>query len=355
MKIILAIDSFKGCLTSQAAEAAAERGVREQYPSAEILKVPVTDGGDGMLNVFCELFECDKFVVDCHDALMRPIRATFAVRKDGVCILETAVSCGINLLKADELNPLRGTTYGVGELMIAAIKHGCRDFIIGLGGSATSDCGLGMLRAFKDEYGEEWYNHPQLKSLRIRLASDVDNPLYGPKGAALIFGSQKGATESDIVSLDRRAMTFATMSAKKMGKDCSGMKGAGAAGGLGYAFMEFFNTEKESGADLLLREAHFSDLIAGADLIITGEGSADKQTLMGKIPQKVLQLAQSFKVPVHLIAGRVLNEVELVDAGFASVSSINPADMPKNKVLKPDIATENIRNTVSRIVKNIYK
>lgn len=114
MKIILAIDSFKGCLTSQAAEAAAERGVREQYPSAEILKVPVTDGGDGMLNVFCELFECDKFVVDSHDALMRPIQATFAVRKDGVCILETAVSCGINLLKADELNPLRGTTYGVG-------------------------------------------------------------------------------------------------------------------------------------------------------------------------------------------------------------------------------------------------
>nr|WP_051617641.1 glycerate kinase [Prevotella sp. HUN102] len=349
MKTILAIDSFKGCLTSMQAELAAEQGIISAYPDTEVVKIPVTDGGDGMLDVFCSLFDCERITVPCHDALMRRIDASFAVRKDGLCILETAQACGIHLLQTDELNPLRATTYGVGELMIAAIKHGCKDFLVGLGGSATSDCGLGMLKAFRKEYGEDWIQHPAL-NINVTLASDVKNPLYGTNGAAAVFGPQKGACATDIACLDRRAMTFARMSAAKMGFDQSGTEGAGAAGGLGYAFLQFLNARMESGADILLREARFRQLLHDADCVITGEGSADKQTLMGKIPQKVLETAHQERVPVHLIAGKISEADALLNAGFASTTCINAPDLPLEEALNADVAAKNIASTVQKII-----
>lgn len=349
MKIILAIDSFKGCLTSMQAELAAEQGIVSKYPDTEVIKIPVTDGGDGMLDVFCSLFDCERITVPCHDALMRRIDASFAVRKDGLCILETAQACGIHLLKTDELNPLHATTYGVGELMIRAIKHGCSNFLVGLGGSATSDCGLGMLKAFRNEYGEGWIQHPAL-NINVTLASDVKNPLYGINGAAAVFGPQKGACAADIECLDRRAMTFARMSATKMGFDQSGTEGAGAAGGLGYAFLQFLNARMESGADILLREAKFRELLHDADSVITGEGSADKQTLMGKIPQKVLETARQASIPVHLIAGKISEADALLNAGFASATCINAPDLPLEQTLNADVAAKNIASTVQKII-----
>lgn len=340
-RVILAIDSFKGCLTSSEVEMAVEEAIKQQYTQTEIKKVPVTDGGDGMLDVYCTLLCCKQIPMMCHDALMRPIRASYAVTKNNLVIIETAQSCGINLIAYPDLNPLRATTYGVGELLLDAVKKGYRQFIIGLGGSATSDCGLGMLSVFKDFYGSDWL-HKIPDDLDITLASDVNNPLCGINGAANVFGPQKGATQYMIECLERRAQTFSRMAAQKLGFDKSTVSGAGAAGGLGYAFLQFFHARMESGADLLLNKANFEDLIATSDLIITGEGSADRQTLMGKLPSKILSKAKEIQIPVALIAGKVSDVETLLKAGFASVRSINPPGISLDEALKPEVARENI-------------
>ena len=188
-RVVLAIDSFKGCLSSVEAEAAAEAGVREYWRNTEVVRIPVTDGGDGMLGVFSQLLDCKEITVGCHDALMRPIRAAYGVSAGGTVILETASACGISLLRKQELNPLHTTTYGVGELFADALRRGFRKFVVGLGGSATCDCGLGMLAALKDAFGAGWHDRlPQ--NLDITLASDVDNPLFGEQGAAAVFAPQ---------------------------------------------------------------------------------------------------------------------------------------------------------------------
>lgn len=346
--IILAIDSFKGCLSSVEAEGAAEQGLRERWQDVKVVKVPVTDGGDGMLDVFLQLFDCKEITINCHDALMRPIQASYAVCADNTVVIETALSCGINLLKQQELNPLRATTYGLGELFADALQRGYRKFIVGLGGSATSDCGLGMLAALKDILGKNWRDN-FLRDLDITLASDVNNPLYGEHGAAEVFGPQKGATPEMIVCLDRRAHTFARMAAAQLGFDCSLNNGAGAAGGLGYAFMQFMNAKMRSGADVLLEAVNFNSLIEDADLIITGEGSADSQTLMGKIPIRVLEYGLRKNIPVMLIAGKVKDAAALLKAGFSQVQCITPTDMMLTEAMKPTVAKENIRKAIIQL------
>ena len=346
--IILAIDSFKGCLSSVEAEDAAEHGLRERWQEVKVIKVPVTDGGDGMLNVFLHLFDCEEVAVNCHDALMRPIQANYAVREDNTVIIESALSCGINLLKSHELNPLRTTSYGLGEVFADALQRGYRKFIVGLGGSATSDCGLGMLAALKDILGRSW-SDKFLRDLDIILASDVNNPLFGERGAAVVFGPQKGATSEMIVCLDRRAHTFARMAAAQLGFDCSLNNGAGSAGGLGYAFMQFMNANIRSGADILLETVNFSSLIEDADLIITGEGSADSQTVMGKIPVRILEYGLRKNVPVMLIAGKVKDAAALLKAGFSHVQCITPKEMLLTEAMKPTVAKENIRKTIMQL------
>ena len=337
--IILAIDSFKGCLSSVEAEDAAEQGLRERWQEVKVVKVPVTDGGDGMLEVFLQLFDCKEITINCHDALMRPIQASYAVCADNTVVIETALSCGINLLKQQELNPLRATTYGLGELFADALQRGYRKFIIG----------LGMLAALKDIFGKNWRDI-FLQDLDITLASDVNNPLYGEHGAAEVFGPQKGATPEVIVCLDRRAHTFARMAAAQLGFDCSLNNGAGAAGGLGYAFMQFMNAKMRSGADVLLETVNFNSLIEDADLIITGEGSADSQTLMGKIPIRVLEYGLRKNVPVMLIAGKVKDAAALLKAGFSQVQCITPTDMMLTEAMKPTVAKENIRKAIMQLL-----
>lgn len=198
MRIVLAIDSFKGCLSSVEVESSVEKGVKLSCPQAEVEKIPVSDGGDGMLEVFSQLVGCEKVTVACHDALMRPIQAEYAISPSGVVVLETAVACGINLLKSEELNPLRATSYGVGEVIADALLRGYHSYIIGLGGSATSDCGLGMLVALKRKLGEDWQNKLP-KDLDIILASDVANPLFGDTGAAVVFGPQEDYLKTKMV------------------------------------------------------------------------------------------------------------------------------------------------------------
>ncbi len=362
-KVIVAIDSFKGCLTSAEANQAAAEGILAKMPEAEVVQVPVSDGGEGFMEAFQAAMGGSIVEVNVKDPLMRTIVAQYLV-KDDTAVIEIAKASGLTLLKPEERNPMVATSYGTGQLVVDAIRRGCKHIIVGLGGSATSDCGIGMLRAIEDSSTSEAAEPiTKLKienDVRFTIATDVTNPLCGENGAAYVFAPQKGATPEMVEALDARAKRFAEASAKHMGRDCQNMPGAGAAGGLGYAFLQYMNAECRSGIDLLLDTIHFDDLLQDADLVITGEGSADRQTLMGKLPFGILQRArphpltpspkgegEAFGVPVMLIAGRIADERQLLDAGFSSVACINPPDMPLEIAMQPETAKENIWRTIS--------
>lgn len=335
-KIIVAIDSFKGCLTSTEANQAASEGILSKMPEAKVVQVPVSDGGEGWLEAFRAAIGGEIVEVNVKDPLMRPIVAQYLIQGD-TAVIEIAKASGLTLLSSEERNPMVATSYGTGQLVVDAIRRGCKHIIVGLGGSATSDCGIGMLEAIENA---------DYKDVRFTIATDVTNPLCGENGAAHIFGPQKGATPEMVEALDARAKHFAEASAKHLGCDCQNMPGAGAAGGLGYAFLQYMNAECRSGIDLLLDTIHFDDLLQDANLVITGEGSADRQTLMGKLPFGILQRARKQNVPVMLIAGRIADEQLLLDAGFSRVACINPLGLPLEIAMQPDTAKENIRKTV---------
>ena len=335
-KIIVAIDSFKGCLTSTEANQAASEGILDRMPEAKVVQVPVSDGGEGWLEAFRAEIGGEIVEVNVKDPLMRPIVAQYLIQGD-TAVIEIAKASGLTLLKPEERNPMVATSYGTGQLVVDAIRRGCKHIIVGLGGSATSDCGIGMLEAIENA---------DYKDVRFTIATDVTNPLCGENGAAHIFGPQKGATPEMVEALDARAKHFAEASTKHLGRDCQNMAGAGAAGGLGYAFLQYMNAECRSGIDLLLDTIHFDDLLQDANLVITGEGSADRQTLMGKLPFGILQRARKQNVPVMLIAGRIADEQLLLDAGFSRVACINPPGLPIEIAMQPETAKENIRKTV---------
>lgn len=345
MKTILAIDSFKGCMSSSEVEETIA-GVLDKN-GVETLCLPMSDGGEGMLQAFTSAMSGTLEPVYIHDQMMRRVDAQYGVMPDGTAIIEVAQACGLTLVKEEERNPMRSTTYGVGELLSRAIKRGCRNFIIGLGGTGTSDAGIGMIRALVDIFARGKNFDEALKTelgeCRFTLASDVDNPLCGKNGAAHVFAPQKGATPEMVEQLDRRARLFAEKSALHFGSDKSNEPGAGAAGGLGYAFMQYLGAEMKSGADLLLDLTDFNGKIKDADLIITGEGSADRQTLMGKLPQRILMRGKQLGVPVGLVAGGVEDREELLSAGFSFVESITPEGMSLEEAIKKEVAFSNLR------------
>jgi glycerate kinase len=346
-KVIVAIDSFKGCLTSAEANQAASEGILMGNPEAQIVQVPVSDGGEGFMGAFLAAMGGELVEVNVKDPLMRPIVAPYLVQGD-TAVIEIAKASGLTLLSPEERDPMVATSYGTGQLVVDAVRRGCKRIIVGLGGSATSDCGIGMLRAVIDSFskGGSWDDVRELDDVHFTIATDVTNPLCGENGAAHIFGPQKfapqGATHEQVLALDTRAKRFADASAKHLGHDCQNTPGAGAAGGLGYAFLQYMNAECRSGIDLLLDTILFDDLLQGADLVITGEGSADRQTLMGKLPFGILQRAQRHHVPVMLIAGRIGDEQILLDAGFSRVACINPPGLPLEIAMQPATAKENI-------------
>lgn len=338
MKTVIAIDSFKGCLSSAEANRAAAEGVRSACPDAEIVEVPVSDGGEGFLEAFHSAIGGRFVTVPVMDPLMRSISARYLL-KGQTAVLEVAEAIGLTLLSPEERNPMAASSYGVGQLVADAVTNGARHIIVGLGGSATIDAGRGMLQALTEI--------ESLRDIRFTIAADVDNPLCGDQGAARVFGPQKGATPQMVRLLDDEARRFAADSARRFGYDRSGMKGAGAAGGLGYAFLQYLDAEFVPGAELLLGTIGFDDLVADAALVITGEGSADRQTLMGKLPMGILQ--HSGRVPVCLIAGRVDDRPELLRAGFSHVECINPPGLALEEAMKKDVAQQHIRSTVRRI------
>ena len=352
MRVVAAVDSFKGCMTSAEANQAVADGISSACEGADIIQVPVSDGGEGFLEAFHAGIGGDRIEVTVRDPLMRPVKAHYLL-KDKMAVIEIAQASGQTLLTAEERNPLVATSYGTGQLVADAVRRGAEEVIVGLGGSATSDAGMGMLRALVDAFAThgKWDDIEVLGKVRFTIASDVRNPLCGKNGAAHVFAPQKGATGEMVEQLDRRARLFADTSARHFGFDRSGMEGAGAAGGLGYAFLQYLDADCKPGIQLLLDTIHFRETIRDARLIITGEGAADRQTLMGKLPMGILQ--QAGDIPVFLIAGRVDDRERLLQAGFSGVECINPEDISLDEALRKDIAQQNIRNTVQRIFQRL--
>ena len=347
MKVVLAIDSFKGCMTSREANKAAAEGIRRVYPEAEIVKVPVSDGGEGYMDAFHAAIGGRLEEVAVRDPLMRPIIAKYLLHND-LAVIEIAQASGLTLLTKEERNPMVATSYGTGQLVADAVRKRAKQIIVGLGGSATSDAGMGMLKALIDSFNKErWDDIEVLKDVTFTIASDVKNPLYGEEGAAHVFAPQKGATPEMVLRLDERAKKFAELSTRHFGYDRSQKAGAGAAGGLGYAFLQYLHAKSMSGIQLLLNTIRFKEIVADADLVITGEGSADRQTLMGKLPMGILE--QSGDVPVCLIAGRISDREELLNAGFARVECINPPGTPLEEAMRKEVAQRNLSSTVENV------
>lgn len=350
MKYLIVPDSFKGCLS--AADVAREiiGGLPKGHPEDATEVLPMSDGGEGWLAAMLSATggACRK--VRVHDAMMRPIEAEYGVTDDGTAIIESALACGLTQIEPALRNPLAATTYGVGELMAAARQYGCRHFLIGVGGTAASDAGIGLLRALIDRLGNgqnfDRLRQDALKDCTFTLATDVDNPLLGPQGAARVYAPQKGATPEMVTQIEQRAARFAAFSTRHHGFDRSESPGAGAGGGLGYALMQYLGAERLSGAELLLRETHFDERLTGTQWVITGEGKSDRQTLMGKLPSVVLRHAQRQGVPTLLIAGRVADRRLLLEAGFADVRCINPDDLPDGEAMQKEVAKARIRQTI---------
>lgn len=351
MKVVVAIDSFKGCLSSKEANQATTEAIRSVCPDAEVVQVPVSDGGEGFLEAFQTAIDGTLVEAKVNDPLMRPITAKYLLH-DTTAVIEMAQASGLTLLTSAERNPMVTTSYGTGQLVADAVRRGAKHIIVGLGGSATSDAGQGMLQSLIDTFSKEgqWNGIEWFKEVKFTIATDVKNPLCGANGAAHVFAPQKGATAEMVLQLDEQARTFAERSAKLLGYDRSDMEGAGAAGGLGYAFMQYLNAECKSGIQLLLDTIGFDEIIKDAHLIITGEGSADHQTLMGKLPMGILERASGVlrhtkrRVPVWLIAGRVADREELLKAGFTRVDSINPSNITLEEAMRKEVAIRHIRN-----------
>ena len=353
MKIVVAIDSFKGCLTSKEANQAAAEGIRTNWPDAEVVQVPVSDGGEGFMEAFHTAIGGDLVELMVRDPLMRPISAQYLLNGQ-LAVIEIAQASGLTLLTREERNPMVATSYGTGQLVADAVRRGAEHIIVGLGGSATSDAGIGMLRALIDNFAKhgEWDDIEELKHIRFTIASDVKNPLCGVNGAAHVFAPQKGASPEMVLQLDNRARKFADVSAKHFGYDRSEQEGAGAAGGLGYALLQYMNADCKPGIELLLDTIRFREIVKDANLVITGEGSADRQTLMGKLPMGILK--QSDHVPVCLIAGRISDKQELLNAGFAHVECINPKGISLEEAMRKEVATQNIIDTVRKVTFCLY-
>jgi len=344
MKFVIAPDKFKGSLTGFEFCDAVEEGLRVVFKDAEILKKPLADGGDGTMDVVKHYLHGEKIQVTVNDPLFRPIDSSYLYApKSRVAYIEMAEASGLKLLNDEEKDFVNATTLGTGELIADALQKGVEEIILGIGGSATNDGGMGMAHAlgyrFLDAAGEELKptgsnlvavkeidgtkKNSRLGKVRIKVACDVSNPFYGPNGAAKIYGPQKGASVSQVELLDEGLRQFAKTIFDQYGIDLQQIKGSGAAGGIGGGAVVFLEAALTSGIELIKELADFDSAIADADWIITGEGQLDEQTLSGKTIDGVIASARRRKVPVAALCGSVNISVEQQrEFGLAYVASI---------------------------------
>lgn len=342
MKVVVAIDSLKGSLSSMEAGLAIKEGVLAAQPNAEVIVKPLADGGEGTTDALIEGMNGERIDLTVTGPMHTPVDAYYGYLKDtNTAVMEMASAAGITLVPDSEKNPLLATSYGVGEMINDAIQRGCRNFIIGIGGSVTNDGGIGMLKAlgvrFLDENGEDAGEggqalakvaridvsgmNPLLKECHIQVACDVNNPLCGENGSTYVYGPQKGVTEDMKKTLDEAMAHFARVTSETLENDYMNTPGAGAAGGLGYAFLAYTGAALTPGIELILDAVGLEEKLSGADVVVTGEGRLDFQTAMGKAPVGVAKLAKKYNARVVAFAGSVTKEAtacnkEGIDAFF---------------------------------------
>lgn len=343
MRIVVAPDSFKECLPAREVAAVIADAARAVLPGADVVECPLSDGGEGLLDVLAAAFGGERMYAQVPDPLGRPVQAAYLL-SGRTALVEVARACGLQLLSRDERNPLLASSRGVGELLLAAWNAGARHFIVGLGGSATCDGGAGMLSVPRIR--------ETLREASFEVLYDVDVPFCGPRGAARVFAPQKGASPAAVEILEARMQEQARSLAAMGGSGCGldSVPGAGAAGGLGGAFAAAFGAKMVGGIGRVLSLSGFDQAVLGADIVITGEGRSDHQTLSGKVPYGVLQHCRD-RVPVLLLSGRIQDAPALRQAGFAILEEVSPADLPLAKALDPRIARHNLTLATKQILR----
>ncbi|MED9965756.1 MAG: glycerate kinase [Blautia sp.] len=371
MKAVIAMDSFKGSLTSMEAGKAAAKGIYKVYPGAEILVKPLADGGEGTVNALVNGMDGTFETVRVTGPLGQPVDAVYGILSENrTAVMEMAQASGITLVKKEKRNPLHTTTYGVGEMIRDAIQKGCRRFLMGIGGSATNDGGIGMLQAlgynFLNETGNpvapgaaglkelsfisDTHVIPELKECEFHIACDVTNPLCGETGCSAVFGPQKGATPEMVRDMDLWMKQYASLARKLSPKADASIPGTGAAGGLGFAFLGFTNAVLESGIHIILKAAHMEEAIKDADFVITGEGRLDSQTAMGKAPAGVASLAKKYHKPVIAFSGSAAKDAVLcnkngIDAFFPIIRGVCSLE----EAMNPENARQNMTDTAEQV------
>ena len=371
MKVVVAIDSLKGSLSSIEAGMAIRDGVLAAKSDAEVIVKPLADGGEGTTDALIEGMNGKRIDLTVTGPMGTPVNAYYGYLADShTTVMEMASAAGITLVPAAEKNPLLATSYGVGEMMNDALQRGCRNFIIGIGGSATNDGGIGMLKAlgvrFLDENGEDAGEggqalakvtqidvsglNPLLKECHIQVACDVNNPLCGENGSTYVYGPQKGVTEDMKKQLDKDMAHFAMVTSETLGNDYHDTPGAGAAGGLGFAFLSYIGATLTPGIELILDAVRLEQELPNADIVVTGEGCLDFQTAMGKAPVGVARLAKKYHAKVIAFAGSVTKEAsacnkEGIDAFFPILRNICTLE----EAMDPANARANLTATVEQV------
>lgn len=370
--ITVAVDSFKGSLSSREVADAFEAGWQSVLPECAVRKVSIADGGEGTVEALVETLDGEYVEVEVSDPLGRPIKARYGIIEQGrTAVMEMSAASGLPLLTTEERNPLKSSTFGTGEMIADALRRGCRRFLVGIGGSATNDGGLGMARALgfrllDSEGGELVGDGASLEQLAVidasevmkelseaefTVACDVTNPLYGERGAAYVYAPQKGADAEMVARLDAGLQNYARVVEQFNGSKVADMPGAGAAGGLGAGFKALLGARLERGIDMVLGAMNFDKIIEGSDLVITGEGRLDRQTVMGKAPSGVLQAATAQDIPTIAIGGAVAWCGELEQSEFAALLPIVAGPISLEVAMQRDVAIENVRRTASQIAK----
>ena len=374
MKFVLAPDSFKESMTSKEACDAMEKGIRKVIQNAEIIKIPMADGGEGTVEALVTSTNGEFIeVLVTHPLGKDKVKARYGILGDGSkAIIEMAEASGIQLVKREDRNPYITTTYGTGELILDAINKGAKHILIGIGGSATNDGGAGMIQALGgrllDKNGEDIAFggkaleniekidlsnlDKRLKDIKFEVACDVTNPLIGKTGASRIFGPQKGATEEMIVVLDNALKNYSEVIKRDIGIDITYEEGAGAAGGLGGALLAFLNAELKKGIELVIKHTNLNEKLKGSDFVFTGEGGIDSQTIFGKTPMGVASVAKANNVKTIAFAGKIEEGSEnLYDIGINSMFSIMRGITDLDTALK--MGKYNLEKTVENVLRLI--
>ena len=373
MKIVIAPQAFKGSLSALNVANAVQKGVRRIFPDAQILTCPVADGGDGTLETLVESSGGKIMETNVADPTGKPIVAQWGAMGDGnTAVIEMARTSGLALLTLEERDPLNATTYGLGEIIVSALNKGFRKFIVGIGGSATNDAGAGMAQALgiklMDREGRNLvFGGAALQNLSVidtssidqrvlesnfQIACDVNNPLTGPEGASAVYGPQKGATEENVRQLDSALGVFAEVTKRDLGKDISNLEGAGAAGGLGAGMIAFVEGHLRAGVDIVLDTVNLAEKLESADLVITGEGSIDFQTVYNKAPIGVARMAKARGIPTIGISGMLGKNYQIVhNHGIDAALSIanGPISLEESLQNAPSLISEAVEESLRLI------